>query len=69
MLYLWFVVGVVVLVDDGCVVIGCNVENVLYGLILCVECVVVCVLYLIGGGWLFVLVCVDGYGFVLMLCG
>lgn len=68
-LYLNFFVGVVVFVDDGCVIFGCNVENVLYGIGFCVECVFVLSLYMMGGGKFVVFVCVDGNGGVFMLCG
>lgn len=51
--------GVVGFVDDGWIVVGCNVENVFYGLIFCVECGLVFYLIVIGGGCLLVVVCVD----------
>jgi cytidine deaminase len=64
-----FPVGAAALVDDGRVITGCNVENVSYGLGLCAECAVVCVLHSTGGGRLIALACVDGTGSVLMPCG
>lgn len=68
--YSRFRVGAAALVDDGRVVIGCNVENISYGLGLCAECAVVCALYSTGGGGrLLALACVDGRGSVLMPCG
>ncbi len=67
--YSGFSVGAAALVDDGRVVIGCNVENVSYGLGLCAECAVVCALHSGGRGRLLALVCVDGTGRLLMPCG
>ena len=64
-----FPVGAAALVDDGRIVVGCNVENVSYGLGLCAECAVVCALQSSGGGRLLALACVDGSGAVLMPCG
>lgn len=64
-----FPVGAAALVDDGRIVVGCNVENVSYGLGLCAECAVVCALHSSGGGRLLALACVDGSGAVLMPCG
>jgi cytidine deaminase len=56
-------------VDDGRVVVGCNVENASYGLSLCAECGLVSALVAGGGGRLLALACVDGAGAVLMPCG
>ena len=67
--YSGFPVGAAALVDDGRIVVGCNVENVSYGLGLCAECAVVCDLHSGGGGRLLALVCVDGAGNLLMPCG
>jgi cytidine deaminase len=67
--YSHFPVGAAALVDDGRIVVGCNVENVSYGLGLCAECAVVCALHSSGGGRLLALACVDGSGAVLMPCG
>jgi cytidine deaminase len=50
-------------------VVGCNVENVSYGLGLCAECSVVCNLYSGGGGRLVALSCVAADGEPLMPCG
>ncbi|MHA7665500.1 cytidine deaminase [Mycolicibacterium sp. HS_4_1] len=67
--YSKFPVGAAALVDDGRIVVGCNVENVSYGLGLCAECAVVCALHSSGGGRLLALACVDGSGAVLTPCG
>lgn len=67
--YSRFPVGAAALVDDGRVVVGCNVENVSYGLGLCAECAVVCALHGSGGGRLVALACVDTAGRALMPCG
>ncbi len=67
--YSRFPVGAAALVDDHRVVVGCNVENVSYGLGLCAECAVVCALHSGGGGRLVALACVDGAGRPLMPCG
>ena len=50
------------LVDDGRIVVGCNVENASYGLTLCAECGVVSLLHATGGGRLVAVACVDGDG-------
>jgi cytidine deaminase len=62
-------VGAAGLVDDGRVVVGCNVENASYGIGLCAECGVVSQLAATGGGRLVALSCVDGQGEPLMPCG
>jgi cytidine deaminase len=67
--YSQFPVGAAALVDDGRVVIGCNVENVSYGLGLCAECGLVSSLHATGGGRLVAFACVDRHGDVLMPCG
>jgi cytidine deaminase len=64
-----FRVGAAGLVDDGRVVVGCNVENAAYGVVLCAECGVVSALHAGGGGHLVALSCVDGNGDPLMPCG
>ncbi len=64
-----FPVGAAALVDDGRIVVGCNVESASYGLTLCAECGVVSSLYATGGGRLVALSCVDGNGELLMPCG
>jgi cytidine deaminase len=67
--YSEFAVGAAALVDDGRIVVGCNVENASYGLTLCAECGVVSALSVSGGGRLVALACVDGAGAALMPCG
>ena len=64
-----FPVGVAALVDDGRVIVGCNVENASYGLTLCAECALVSTLHMTGGGKLVAFTCVDGNGGALMPCG
>ena len=60
--YSRFKVGAAGLVDDGRVVVGCNVENAAYGVALCAECGMVSSLHATGGGRLVAVVCVDGHG-------
>ena len=36
--YSTFPVGAAAIVDDGRIVVGCNVENAAYGVTLCAEC-------------------------------
>jgi cytidine deaminase len=67
--YSKFPVGAAALVDDGRIVVGCNVENASYGLGLCAECGLVSALHASGGGRLVAFACVDGNGSVLMPCG
>jgi cytidine deaminase len=67
--YSGFSVGAAALVDDRRIVVGCNVENVSYGLGLCAECSVVCNLFSGGGGRLTALSCVAADGELLMPCG
>ncbi|ROS23112.1 cytidine deaminase [Cellulomonas sp. PhB150] len=67
--YSHFPVGAAALVDDGSVVVGCNVENASYGVTLCAECSLVSALVVQGGGRLVAFTCVDGHGNVLMPCG
>ena len=67
--YSHFPVGVAGLVDDGRVVVGCNVENASYGLALCAECGLVSALHAGGGGRLVAVACVDGQGAPLLPCG
>ena len=64
-----FPVGAAALVDDGRIVVGCNVENASYGLGLCAECSLVSALHVSGGGRLVAFACVDGRGNALMPCG
>jgi cytidine deaminase len=67
--YSRFPVGAAALVDDGRVVVGCNVENASYGLTLCAECGLVSSLHASGGGLLVAVTCVGGDGQRLMPCG
>jgi len=62
-------VGAAAVVDDGRVVVGCNVENASYGVGLCAECGLVSSLHATGGGRLTHFVCVNGEGEVIMPCG
>ena len=67
--YSKFPVGVAGLVDDGRIVVGCNVENASYGLGLCAECGMVSALTASGGGRLVAVYCVDAHGTALAPCG
>jgi cytidine deaminase len=57
--YSGFPVGAAALVDDGRLVVGCNVENASYGLTLCAECGIVSALQASGGGRLIAFACVG----------
>ena len=67
--YSHYPVGAAARVDDGRVVVGCNVENAAYGVTLCAECGLVSALHAGGGGRLTHFVCVNGEGEVIMPCG
>ncbi|HEY1135807.1 MAG TPA: cytidine deaminase [Nocardioides sp.] len=67
--YSGYRVGAAARVDDGRVVVGCNVENAAYGVTLCAECGLVSALHAEGGGRLTHFVCVNGDGAVIMPCG
>ena len=67
--YSKFPVGAAALVDDGRILVGCNVENASYGLTLCAECGLVSTLAATGGGKILAVYCVDIHGNVLMPCG
>lgn len=67
--YSQFAVGAAALVDDGRVVVGCNVENASYGVGLCAECGLVSALHATGGGRLVAFSCCDRDGNLLMPCG
>ena len=67
--YSRFHVGAAALADDGRMLVGCNVENAAYGVVLCAECGVVSQLHATGGGRLTHFVCVNGDGEVIMPCG
>jgi cytidine deaminase len=67
--YSGFPVGAAALVDDGRIVVGCNVENASYGIGLCAECGLVSSLRSSGGGRLVAVTCVGSDGELLMPCG
>ena len=67
--YSHYPVGAAALTDDGRTVVGCNVENAAYGVVLCAECGVVSQLHATGGGRLTHFVCVNADGAVIMPCG
>ncbi len=67
--YSGFPVGAAALVDDGRVVVGCNVENAAYGVALCAECGLISSLVAGGGGRLVAFTCVDARGATIMPCG
>ncbi|MGW0177384.1 cytidine deaminase [Rhodococcus sp. NPDC003322] len=67
--YSHYPVGAAALVDDGRIVVGCNVENVSYGLSLCAECGLVGNLHATGGGRLVAFSCRDANSQVLTPCG
>jgi cytidine deaminase len=67
--YSHFPVGAAGLVDDGRVVVGCNVENAAYGVGLCAECGLVSELVAGGGGRLVAVSCSNQLGERLMPCG
>src|ERR671916_2982231 len=64
-----FPVGVAGLVDDGRIVVGCNVENASYGVGLCAECGLVSSLHATGGGRLVAVSVTDPTGADLACCG
>ncbi len=67
--YSRFSVGAAGLVDDGRVVVGCNVENGAYGVTLCAECGLVSSLHASGGGRLVAVCVVDRDGSPCPPCG
>jgi cytidine deaminase len=67
--YSRFQVGAAALVDDGRIIVGCNVENASYGVGLCAECGLVSALHATGGGRLVAFACVGPDGEPLMPCG
>ena len=67
--YSHYPVGAAARVDDGRLVVGCNVENAAYGVTLCAECGLVSALHAGGGGRLTHFVCVDGQGELTSPCG
>lgn len=64
-----YLVGAAGVVDDGRVVVGCNVENASYGLTLCAECSLVSALHSSGGGRLVAVAVTDPDGHDLAPCG
>ena len=67
--YSQFPVGAAALVDDGRIIVGCNVENAAYGVTLCAECGLVSALHAGGGGRLVAFTCSNALGERLMPCG
>ena len=67
--YSRYPVGAAAIVDDGRVVVGCNVETAAYGVTLCAECSLVSALVVGGGGRLVAFTCVDSRGETLAPCG
>jgi cytidine deaminase len=67
--YSGFRVGAAGLVDDGRVVVGCNVENASYGLTLCAECGLVSALHASGGGRLVAVAVTGPDGDDIACCG
>ena len=67
--YSHYPVGAAARTDDGRTVVGCNVENAGYGVVLCAECGVVSQLHATGGGRLTHFVCVNADGDIIMPCG
>ncbi|HZM31105.1 MAG TPA: cytidine deaminase [Acidimicrobiales bacterium] len=67
--YSHFPVGAAGLLEDGRVVVGCNVENASYGLTLCAECGLVSGLHAGGGGRLVAVAVTDPSGRDLACCG
>lgn len=64
-----FSVGAAGRVDDGRIVVGCNVENASYGLALCAECGLVSQFVSTGGGRLVEVVTVGPDGECIAPCG
>jgi len=62
-------VGAAALVDDGRIIVGCNVENASYGLTLCAECGLASALHASGGGRLVALSVLGDDGRHLAPCG
>lgn len=67
--YSGYSVGAAGLVDDGRVVVGCNVENAGYGVALCAECGLISELVAGGGGRLVAVACVNRLGEPILPCG
>ncbi|MGL5406544.1 MAG: cytidine deaminase [Propionibacteriaceae bacterium] len=67
--YSQYPVGAAAIVDDGRIVVGCNVENAAYGVGLCAECGLVSELLSTGGGQLIAFTCCNIQGDCIMPCG
>ncbi|GAA5067734.1 cytidine deaminase [Nocardia callitridis] len=67
--YSRFPVGAAALSTDNRIVLGCNVENVSYGLTLCAECVLVGNLFSSGSTRLLAVSVTDSRGEILTPCG
>ena len=67
--YSQYPVGAAALVDDGRIVVGCNVENASYGMGLCAECGLISELLATGGGRLVAFTCCNVQGDRIMPCG
>ena len=67
--YSEYPVGAAALVDDGRIVLACNVENASFGLSLCAECGIVSGLHAGGGGQLVAVAIVDGDDQAIVPCG
>ena len=67
--YSGFPVGAAGRTADGRIVLGCNVENLSYGLGLCAECVLIGNFCATGGGRLSAVSVCDSRGAILMPCG
>jgi cytidine deaminase len=67
--YSHFPVGAAGLLEDGRMVLGCNVENASYGLTLCAECGLVSALHAGGDGRLVAVAVTDPRGHDLACCG
>lgn len=67
--YSRFPVGAAGLTDDDRVVLGCNVENVSYGLGICAEVALIAHFVGTGGKRLRAISVCDGRGEILMPCG
>lgn len=67
--YSGYPVGAAALVDDGRIIIGCNVENASTGIGTCAENGIASQLYITGGGKLIAVYCVNGNEEPVVPCG
>ena len=67
--YSRYAVGAAALVDDGRIIVACNVENGSYGLSLCAECGITSALHATGGGRLVAVAVCSPEGRDLAPCG